>query len=55
MPKMDIGDIWHPYLDKNVTADVVKNNITINKNLLITGPNAAGNQLLLNQLLLILY
>jgi len=42
VPKMDIVDIWHPFLDKNITTDVVKNNIKINKNLLITGPNAAG-------------
>ena len=52
MPKMDIGDIWHPYLDKNVTSDVVKNNIKINKNLLITGPNAAGKSTFIKSIII---
>ena len=42
VPKINIENIWHPFLDKNVTNNVVKNNIKIHKNLLITGPNAAG-------------
>ena len=41
-PKINIKNIWHPYLNKDVTDNVVKNSISINQNLLITGPNAAG-------------
>lgn len=38
-PKIHIKEIWHPYLKDN---NVVKNDISINKNILITGPNAGG-------------
>ena len=38
-PKINVKEIWHPYLDNN---DVVKNDILINKNILLTGPNAGG-------------
>ena len=41
-PTINMKDIWHPYLDKEISNNVVKNTVNMNKNLLITGPNAAG-------------
>jgi DNA mismatch repair protein MutS len=38
-PKINIKNIWHPYLDNETT---VKNNIDVKSNILITGPNAGG-------------
>lgn len=38
-PKINIKNIWHPYLDNEST---VKNNIDVKNNILITGPNAGG-------------
>jgi DNA mismatch repair protein MutS len=38
-PKINIKNIWHPYLDDETT---VKNNIDVKNNILITGPNAGG-------------
>jgi DNA mismatch repair ATPase MutS len=38
-PKVTFDKIWHPYLNNNKT---IKNNLDINNNILITGPNAAG-------------
>ena len=41
-PQLNVKDIWHPYLNQEVTSQVVKNSVPIHQNLLITGPNAAG-------------
>ena len=41
-PSINIKNIWHPYLTKETVESAVKNNIDINNNVLITGPNAAG-------------
>ena len=41
-PIINVKNIWHPYLDKTITNNTVKNSIDIKNNLLITGPNAAG-------------
>jgi DNA mismatch repair protein MutS len=42
-PKIEIQNVWHPYLDK---GEVVRNNIIIGgkekQNIIITGPNAGG-------------
>jgi energy-coupling factor transporter ATP-binding protein EcfA2 len=38
-PCININNLWHPYLTNKNT---VKNNVDIKKNILITGPNAAG-------------
>ena len=37
-PKIDCKEIWNPFIDKNS----VTNNIKIQNNMIITGPNAAG-------------
>ena len=34
--------IWHPYLNKQICDNTVKNNLDMRNNILITGPNAAG-------------
>ena len=39
-PYFSFGNIWHPSLIKE--RSVVKNSITIEKNICITGPNAGG-------------
>ena len=36
--KLTLDECWHPYLDN----EPVLNNINLNKNIIITGPNAAG-------------
>ena len=41
-PSINIKNIWHPYLNKDVVNNIVKNTIDIKNNILITGPNAAG-------------
>ena len=41
-PILNIKNIWHPYLNKDETNNIVKNTIDIKNNILITGPNAAG-------------
>ena len=38
-PVVNSKDLWHPYLNNK---NVVKNDLTMNNNILITGPNAAG-------------
>jgi DNA mismatch repair protein MutS len=38
-PTINIKNIWHPFLDN---PNTVKNNVDINNNILITGPNAGG-------------
>lgn len=43
-----IRECWHPYLQKNP----VKNSIDLNKNVIITGPNAAGKSTFIKTLLL---
>ena len=40
--KFKVENIWHPCIEKPV-----KNNININKNIIITGPNAAGKTTLI--------
>lgn len=44
----DIKDTWHPYLSDNI----VKNSIELNKNVIITGPNAAGKSTFIKTLML---
>jgi DNA mismatch repair protein MutS len=41
-PKINVKNIWHPYLDENTCINTVKNNIDMTNNILITGPNAGG-------------
>lgn len=41
-PLLNFKNIWHPYLNKDIIDNAVKNSIDIKNNILITGPNAAG-------------
>jgi len=51
-PQIDVTDIWHPYLDKTVTSNAVKNSINMKNNILITGPNAAGKSTFIKSVIL---
>jgi DNA mismatch repair ATPase MutS len=51
-PQIDVTDIWHPYLDKEVTSNAVKNSINMKNNILITGPNAAGKSTFIKSVIL---
>ena len=44
----DIKDCWHPYLSDKIT----KNSIDLKKNVIITGPNAAGKSTFIKTLML---
>jgi DNA mismatch repair protein MutS len=48
-PKILVKEIWHPYLDNN---SVIKNNIAINKNILLTGPNAGGKSTFIKSIII---
>ena len=52
VPTVNIKNIWHPYLDKDVMSMTVKNNIDIKNNILITGPNAAGKSTFIKSVIL---
>ena len=41
-PIINFKNIWHPYLTNETSSNTVKNNLTMDNNILITGPNAAG-------------
>ena len=51
-PSIDSKDIWHPYLDKISCNNTVKNDIEMNNNILITGPNAAGKSTFIKSVIL---
>ena len=42
VPKVNMKNVWHPYLKSNDIKNTVKNDLDIKNNILITGPNAAG-------------
>jgi len=52
IPEIIIKDIWHPYLNKDVVNNIVKNNLDIKNNILITGPNAAGKSTFIKSVIL---
>jgi DNA mismatch repair protein MutS len=41
-PLLKFKKLWHPYLNKETISNTVKNDIDVENNILITGPNAAG-------------
>ena len=43
-----ISDMWHPSLE---TATAVRNSVSLNKNIVLTGPNAAGKTTIVKALL----
>ena len=47
-PILNIKESWHPYL----TSDSTKNSLDIKKNIIITGPNAAGKSTFIKTLML---
>jgi hypothetical protein len=47
VPKLDIKQVWHPYI-----KSPVKNDITFDKSIIITGPNAGGKSTLVKSILL---
>jgi len=49
MPIIDVNGIWHPYLDN---SSIVKNNLNMKSNILITGPNAAGKSTFIKSIIL---
>ena len=51
-PKLNCENIWHPYLTKDVTNDVIKNSVNVDKNMLITGPNAAGKSTFIKSIII---
>jgi hypothetical protein len=51
-PQILIKNIWHPYLDKETTSNIVKNDLEIQNNILITGPNAAGKSTFIKSVIL---
>jgi DNA mismatch repair ATPase MutS len=51
-PNIHMKEIWHPYLNESVNKNVVKNDLIMDKNILITGPNAAGKSTLIKNLIL---
>ena len=52
LPKILMKKIWHPYLDQKTVQNIVKNDIDINNNILITGPNAAGKSTFIKSVIL---
>jgi len=52
IPQMIIKNIWHPYLNKDVVDNIVKNTVDIKNNILITGPNAAGKSTFIKSVIL---
>ena len=52
IPIIDVDAIWHPYLDKDVVSNTVKNSVNIKNNILITGPNAAGKSTFIKSVIL---
>ena len=48
-PFVKMDGLWHPSLDINT---VVKNNLTCEKNIILTGPNAGGKSTILKSVLL---
>ncbi len=52
VPSLKIKDIWHPYLDKEIVPNVVKNNLDSKQHMLITGPNAAGKSTFIKAVIL---
>jgi energy-coupling factor transporter ATP-binding protein EcfA2 len=48
-PIIDVNGIWHPYLDN---SSIVKNNLNMKSNILITGPNAAGKSTFIKSIIL---
>ncbi len=51
-PSINMKNIWHPYLNQSVNKNVVKNDLLMDKNILITGPNAAGKSTMIKNLIL---
>lgn len=51
-PTINVEDIWHPYLNNEITDNTVKNSININNNILITGPNAAGKSTFIKSIII---
>lgn len=51
-PKIFMKKVWHPYLDQKTVQNIVKNDIDINNNILITGPNAAGKSTFIKSVIL---
>ena len=51
-PKILMKKIWHPYLDQKTVQNIVKNDIDINNNILITGPNAGGKSTFIKSVIL---
>ena len=52
VPKIQMKKVWHPYLDQTVVQNIVKNDINIINNILITGPNAAGKSTFIKSVIL---
>jgi DNA mismatch repair protein MutS len=52
LPKILMKKIWHPYLDQKTVQTIVKNDIDINNNILITGPNAGGKSTFIKSVIL---
>jgi energy-coupling factor transporter ATP-binding protein EcfA2 len=48
-PVIKVDKIWHPYLN---TTDTVKNDLKMENNILITGPNAAGKSTFIKSIIL---
>ena len=51
-PSIKMKEIWHPYLDKEIIPNVVKNDLDMTKHMLITGPNAAGKSTFIKAVIL---
>jgi DNA mismatch repair protein MutS len=51
-PKINVKNIWHPYLDKETTDNAIKNDIDISNNILITGPNAGGKSTFIKSIII---
>jgi DNA mismatch repair ATPase MutS len=51
-PTINVEDMWHPYLNNEITDNTVKNSVDINNNILITGPNAAGKSTFIKSIII---
>jgi hypothetical protein len=48
-PVLELKGVWHPSINPDV---VVKNNINVDKNIILTGPNAGGKSTLIKSVLI---